>query len=256
MTNSESKYDKVVKLIFFFLLPLSIFLFIKSTFNNSTDYLLPDSDTFSITFNNEKINENFISLFEEVKNKKNEPEKEIVFRDLKVELAGIVSMKNMPDKGYIILNFLDKDVEKKIFKPGDKINDNIFLETIHSSYIIISINSVLHKIYLTDQKKVTNADGILILDVSLIEILPYLKIKQGKIKSTLGIYISDRVDGKILKKLHLKETDLLFNLNGYNVFNLATLNDAYRKIQNKNQIVASIYRDGKIKKLVARRIDV
>ena len=69
------------------------------------------------------------------------------------------------------------------------------------------------------------------------------------------MYISDRVNGKILRKLHLKETDLLFNLNGYNVFNLATLNDAYRKLEDKKEIVASIYRNGKIKKIIARRID-
>ena len=93
------------------------------------------------------------------------------------------------------------------------------------------------------------------LDVSLLEILPYLKIDQGSINGTLGIYISDRVDGKIIKKLHLKETALLFNLSGYNVFNLATLSDAYRILENRIEIVASIYRDGKITKLIARRID-
>ena len=81
------------------------------------------------------------------------------------------------------------------------------------------------------------------------------KIEKGAINGTLGIYISDRVEGKILSKLHLKETDLLFNLNGYNVFNLATLNDAYRKLEDKKEIVASIYRNGKIKKIIARRID-
>ena len=192
---------------------------------------------------------------DEVKNNQVYSEKEILFKDLGVELSGIVSLNNQPDRGYIILNFPGKNVEKSIFKPGDKIVDNVFLESIYPSHIVVNISNVSYQIYLTDKKRVTSADSILTLDVSLIEILPYLKIKKGNIKSTPGIYISDRVNGKILKKLHLKETDLLFNLNGYNVFNLATLNDAYRKLQNEKEIVASIYRDGKVKKLVARRID-
>jgi hypothetical protein len=33
------------------------------------------------------------------------------------------------------------------------------------------------------------------------------------------------------------------------------LSDAYRKLENRKEIVASIYRDGKITKLIARRID-
>ena len=113
----------------------------------------------------------------------------------------------------------------------------------------------IYQIYLSDKKKVTEVDGVIKLDVSFLEILPYLKINQGSINGTQGIYISDRVDGKIIKKLHLKETDLLFNLSGYNVYNLATLSDAHRKLENRKEIVASIYRDGKITNLIARRID-
>ena len=136
-----------------------------------------------------------------------------------------------------------------------KIENNVFLESIYSNSIKISINNQTYQIYLSDKKRVTEVDGVINLDVSLLEILPYLKINQGSINGTIGVYISDRVDGKIIKKLHLKETDLLFNLSGYNVFNLATLSDAYRKLENRKEIVASIYRDGKITKLIARRID-
>ena len=155
-----------------------------------------------------------------------------------------------------MLENLDFRVENKnIFRPGDKIDNNVFLESIYSNFIRVSISNKIFQIYLSDKKVVTEVDGIINLDVSLLEILPYLKIEKGAINGTLGIYISDRVEGKILRKLHLKETDLLFNLNGYNVFNLATLNDAYRKLEDKKEIVASIYRNGKIKKIIARRID-
>ena len=247
--------EKGLKVLFVIFFLLVFYFYSMTFFKDDVASIIINDEPFAISFDNEVVNENFISLFEDIENIQSASNKEILFKDLGVELSGIVSIKDQPDRGYIILNFLNKKVEKNIFKPGDKIDDNVFLEAIHTSYIVVSINNTAYQIYLTDKKKITAADGILTLDVSLIEILPYLKIKQGNIKSTPGIYISDRVNGKILKKLHLKETDLLFNLNGYNVFNLATLNDAYRKLQNKKEIVASIYRDGKIQKLVARRVD-
>ncbi len=255
MANLNLNNDKLPKLVFYLLTPLAVFFFLKSMFIDENIIIVANDISPSISFNNQNIDDGFIGLFEDLDDTKTYSEKKILFRDLGVELSGIVSLSDRPNGGYIILNFLEKKIEKSIFKPGDKIDDNVFLDSIYPSYIVVSINNISYQIYLTDKKKITSADSILTLDVSLIEILPYLKIKQGNIKNTPGIYISDRVDGKILEKLHLKETDLLFNLNGYNVFNLATLNDAYRKLQNKKEIVASIYRDGKVQKLVARRID-
>ena len=178
-----------------------------------------------------------------------------MFEDLKIELVGIISVNEDPSKGYIILNFKDEKVDKKIYRPGDKIVDDVFLEAIENDYMQIRIKNEVNRIYLTKRNNVTNVNGVIVLDVSLFEILPYLKINKGDINGTQGVYISDTVDGKIIKKLHLKKTDLLFNLSGYNVFNLATLNDAYNRLQGQKDIIASIFRDGKIKKLVVRRLN-
>lgn len=246
-------FDNIFKILFYILIPLSI-IFLYQSFNSFNQTKLKTEKIFNISFDNQSIESNFVSLFDNSV-EENLSSEEISFKDLGIELAGIVSINSQPDRGYILLNFINKKSDKKIFKPGDKIENNVFLESIYSNSIKISINNQTYQIYLSNKKKVTEVDGVINLDVSLLEILPYLKIDQGSINGTLGVYISDRVDGKIIKKLHLKETDLLFNLSGYNVFNLATLNDAYRKLENRKEIVASIYRDGKITKLIARRID-
>ena len=246
-------FDNIFKILFYILIPLSI-IFLYQSFNSFNQTKLKTEKIFNISFDNQSIESNFVSLFDNSV-EENLSSEEISFKDLGIELAGIVSINSQPDRGYILLNFINKKSDKKIFKPGDKIENNVFLESIYSNSIKISINNQTYQIYLSDKKRVTEVDGVINLDVSLLEILPYLKINQGSINGTLGVYISDRVDGKIIKKLHLKETDLLFNLSGYNVFNLATLNDAYRKLENRKEIVASIYRDGKITKLIARRID-
>ncbi|MFL2899961.1 MAG: hypothetical protein ACJZ41_05720 [Candidatus Pelagibacterales bacterium] len=245
--------NNIIKILFYILIPLSILFFYQSlTHENQSE--IKEGEIFNISFNNQTISIDFISLFND-KTEVSEDASQISFQELGIELAGIVSINNQPNRGYIILNFTNKKSDKKIFKPGDKIENNVFLESIYSNSIKISINNQTYQIYLSDKKRVTEVDGVINLDVSLLEILPYLKINQGSINGTLGVYISDRVDGNIIKKLHLKETDLLFNLSGYNVFNLATLSDAYRKLENRKEIVASIYRDGKITKLIARRID-
>ena len=246
-------FDNTIKILFYVLIPLSLVFFYQS-FNFLNQSKIEEEKTFNISFDNQKIGKSFVYLFENTTTE-NVSSEEISFQDLGIELVGIVSINNQPYRGYIILNFINKNSDKKIFKPGDKIEKNVFLESIYSNSIKISINNQTYQIYLSDKKRVTEVDGVINLDVSLLEILPYLKIDQGSIDGTQGVYISDRVDGKIIKKLHLKETDLLFNLSGYNVFNLATLNDAYIKLENRKEIVASIYRDGKIKKLIARRID-
>ena len=251
---NASLFDITFKISSYIGIPVAIYFFILS-FNIHSPTSIENEDVLGISFENQIINSSFDLLFNNSLAIESAPQKEILFKDLGVELSGIVSMRSQPEKGYIILNFLNKKVDKNIFKPGDKIDNNIFLESIHPNFIRVSINNKIFQIYLSDKKRATQVDGIINLDVSLLEILPYLKIEKGTVKSTQGIYISDRVNGKILKKLHLKETDLLFNLNGYNVFNLATLNDAYRKLQDQKEIVASVYRNGKIKKLVARRID-
>ena len=251
---SISKFDYIFKVLCYVAIPISLYFFVSSYFMYSSSSIENES-TFSISSENQILNNNFVSLFEDSIEVNSSSQKELLFKDLGVELVGIVSMKDFPERSYIILNFLDKKENKNIFRPGDKIDNNVFLESIYSNFIRVSISNKIFQIYLSDKKVVTEVDGIINLDVSLLEILPYLKIEKGAINGTLGIYISDRVEGKILRKLHLKETDLLFNLNGYNVFNLATLNDAYRKLEDKKEIVASIYRNGKIKKIIARRID-
>ena len=251
---SISKFDYIFKVLCYVAIPISLYFFVSPYFMYSSSSIENES-TFNISSENQILNNNFVSLFEDSIEVNSSSQKELLFKDLGVELVGIVSMKDFPERGYIILNFLDKKENKNIFRPGDKIDNNVFLESIYSNFIRVSISNKIFQIYLSDKKVVTEVDGIINLDVSLLEILPYLKIEKGAINGTLGIYISDRVEGKILRKLHLKETDLLFNLNGYNVFNLATLNDAYRKLEDKKEIVASIYRNGKIKKIIARRID-
>lgn len=247
-------FNTIYKISIYILIPLAFYWVILS-FNNKPQLAIQDEEIFNISFDNKIINHDFKALFEDSAFE-NLPEKEISFKDLGVELSGIVAVSNDPERGYILLNFINKEVNKNIYRPGDKIDKNVFLESIHPKFIRVSINNKIFQIYLSDKRRTSTVDGIINLDVSLLEILPYLKIKKGTVNGTLGIYISDRVNGAIIKKLHLKETDLLFNLNGYNVFNLATLSDAYRKLENKKEITASIYRKGKITKLVARRIDV
>ena len=39
------------------------------------------------------------------------------------------------------------------------------------------------------------------------------------------------------------------------MFNLATLNDAYIKLQGRKDIVASLIRNGKLQKFVVRRLE-
>ena len=251
---SISKFDSIFKVLCYLAIPISVYFLISSYFIHPSSSI-ENEDIFSISSENQTLNNSFVYLFEDSIEIDSSTQKELLFKDLGVELVGIVSMKDYPERGYVILNFLNKKVNKSIFRPGDKIDNNVFLESIYSNFIRVSISNKIFQIYLSDKKVVTEVDGIINLDVSILEILPYLKIEKGAIDGTLGVYISDRVNGKILRKLHLKETDLLFNLNGYNVFNLATLNDAYRKLQDKKEIVASVYRNGKIKKLVARRID-
>ena len=246
-------FDNFYKYSSYFLLPLILYFAFNSIFASSVYSI--DEDVPKISFSNYSINEEFGLLFSNQANVVIVEDTTSLFEDLKIELVGIISVNEDPSKGYIILNFKDEKIDKKIYRPGDKIVDDVFLEAIENDYMQIRIKNEVNRIYLTKRNNVTNVNGVIVLDVSLFEILPYLKINNGDINGTQGVYISDTVDGKIIKKLHLKKTDLLFNLSGYNVFNLATLNDAYNRLQGQKDIIASIFRDGKIKKLVVRRLN-
>ena len=246
-------FDNFFKYSSYLLLPLVLY-FSLSSFLNASRYSI-DEEVPKISFSNHSINHEFELLFSNQADVVIVEDTTSLFEDLKIELVGIISVKEDPSKGHIILNFKDKNIEKKIYRPGDKIVNDVFLETIENDYMQIRIKNDINRIYLTKRNNVTDVNGIIVLDVSLFEILPYLKINQGNINGTQGVYISDKADGKIIKKLHLKKTDLLFNLSGYNVFNLATLSNAYTKLEGQKDIIASIFRDGKIKKLVVRRIN-
>ena len=195
---NASLFDITFKISSYIGIPIAIY-FLISSFNIHSPTSIENEDVLDISFENQIINNSFDLLFNNSLAIESTPEKELLFKDLGAELSGIVSMKDQPEKGYIILNFLNKKVDKNIFKPGDKIDNNIFLESIHPNFIRVSINNKIFQIYLSDKKRATQVDGIINLDVSLLEILPYLKIEKGTVKSTQGIYISDRVNGKILR---------------------------------------------------------
>ena len=167
-------FDNIFKILFYVLIPLSL-LFLYQSFKSLNQSNLNEEKILNISFDNQSISRNFITLFENTI-EENVSSEQISFQDLGIELAGIVSINNQPNRGYIILNFLNKKSDKKIFKPGDKIENNVFLESIYSNSIKISINNQTYQIYLSDKKRVTEVDGMINLDVSLLEILPYLSL--------------------------------------------------------------------------------
>ena len=245
--NDAFKYSNYFLILIVFYLAFNSFFNIKKF--SFTDEVL------NLSTSNQIINSDFESLFIKDDIPQIITDTSSLFNELGVELVGIVSINEKENNGYILLDFKEQNITKKIYRPGEKIMENIFLEKIRTDYIQLRIDNEIHNAFLLDNKKVTEVNGIIILDVTLMEILPYLTIKEGKINNTLGVYIDDKVDGKILEKLNLKKTDLLFNLSGNNVFNLATLGGAYKMLDGQKDIIASIYRDGKIKKIVVRRLD-
>ena len=144
-TMSNMTFDNIFKILSYLIIPITLYFLIIS-FNNNLTSNIQNEEVFDISFNNQVIDTKFNNLFDDNLESNSSVEKEILFKDLGVELAGIVSMKNKPDQGYIILNFINKKVNKNIFSPGDKIDSNVFLESIHANYIEVSIANRIYQI--------------------------------------------------------------------------------------------------------------
>tara|TARA_B100001027_G_scaffold78736_1_gene53775 strand:+ start:1323 stop:2027 length:705 start_codon:yes stop_codon:yes gene_type:complete len=213
------------------------------------DYKSPEINKLNLV-----INDNFTNLFlvnSEISQISNADD---FFSDLGLNVVGIIAIEDNEDQGFVMLESNSEQENTKIYRPGDLIAEKIYLQKIKKNKIVLSYDSENYQISLADNDNVTSATGVVALDVTLLEILPYLRAESGEINNIPGVFISDTLNGKILKKLNLKQNDFLYNLNGHNVFNLATLNDAYIKLQNKKDIVATLYRNGELKKIVARRL--
>ena len=252
----EININKLFKYLSYVLLPLSVIYLYNSIIINSSEnnilynYSSPDVKSFNLI-----INDNFLSLIDEKMNLSSIPNADIFFENLGLKVVGIISVDDKSDEGFVMLESENGKSETSLFRPGDLILENVFLNKISKDNIQLRYNNELYKLSLSDNRVVTQATGVIVLDVSLIEVLPYLKAEQGTMNNINGVFINDLVDGKVLKKLHLEKNDFLFNLSGHNVFNLATLNDAYIKLQGRKDIVASLFRNGKLQKFVVRRLE-
>ena len=98
--------EKGLKVLFVIFFLLVFYFYSMTFFKDDVASIIINDEPFAISFDNEVVNENFISLFEDIENIQSASNKEILFKDLGVELSGIVSIKDQPDRGYIILNFL------------------------------------------------------------------------------------------------------------------------------------------------------
>ena len=252
----EININNFFKYLSYGLLPLSaIYLYNSISLNNSENNILYNYSSPDVTSFNLMINDNFISLVDDKKELSSIANADIFFENLGLKVVGIISVNDKSDEGFVMLESKNQKSETGLFRPGDIILENVVLHKISKGNIQLRYNNELYKLSLADNSVVTQTTGIIVLDVSLIEVLPYLKAEQGTINNINGVFINDLVDGKVLEKLHLEKNDFLFNLSGHNVFNLATLNDAYIKLQGRKDIVASLFRNGKLQKFVVRRLE-
>ncbi len=252
----EININNLFKYLSYILIPLSAIYLYASIIENKIentilyDYSSPDIENFNLI-----INDNFLSLIDDTKNLSLIQNADIFFENLGLKVVGIISVNDESNEGFVMLESKKDKNNTSLFRPGDLILENVFLHKISKNNIQLRYNNELYQLSLSDNSDITQATGVIVLDVSLIEVLPYLKAEQGTINNINGVFINDLVDGKVLEKLHLEKNDFLFNLSGYNVFNLATLNDAYIKLQGKKDIVASLFRKGKLQKFVVRRLE-
>jgi len=252
----EININNLFKYLSYALLPLSaIYLYNAISTNSSENNILYNYSSPDVNSFNLMVNDNFLSLVDDKKKLSSIPDADIFFENLGLRVVGIISVNNNSDEGFVMLESDNEKSETGLFRPGDLILENVFLHKISKGNIQLRYNNELYKLSLADNSVVTQATGVIVLDVSLIEVLPYLKAEQGTLNNINGVFINDLVDGKVLEKLHLEKNDFLFNLSGHNVFNLATLNDAYIKLQGRKDIVASLFRNGKLQKFVVRRLE-
>ena len=104
--NSIS-FDNILKILFYVLIPLSL-VFLYQSFYSLNQSKLNEEKVFNISFDNQTISRNFLTLFENTV-EENVSSEEISFQDLGIELAGIVSINKQPNRGYIILNFINEE---------------------------------------------------------------------------------------------------------------------------------------------------
>ena len=248
-------FNKLYKYFCCIAIPLAIvFVYISITERIQLSSTFYDQKSPDLKVQNLVINNKFTNLFlnnSEVSKISNADD---FFRDLGLIIVGIIAIEDNDNQGFVILESNNDKEKTTIYRPGDLIAEKIYLQKIKKNTIELTFDSENYQISLSDKDKVTSATGVVALDVSLLEILPYLRAESGEINNIPGVFISDTLNGKILKKLNLKQNDFLYNLNGHNVFNLATLNDAYIKLQNKKDIIATLYRNGELRKIVARRL--
>ena len=252
----EININNLWKYLSYTLLPLSaIYLYNSIGVNSNENNILYNYSSPDVTSFNLMINDNFLSLVDDKKELSSIPNADTFFENLGLKVVGIISVNDKSDEGFVMLESENEKRETGLFRPGDIILENVVLHKISKGNIQLRYNNELYKLSLADNSVVTQATGVIVLDVSLIEVLPYLKAEQGTMNNINGVFINDLVDGKVLEKLNLEKNDFLFNLSGHNVFNLATLNDAYIKLQGRKDIVASLFRNGKLQKFVVRRLE-
>ena len=252
----QTDFNNIYKWFCFIIMPLmafTIFDLAKDRLNIGNmlyKYSSPEISEIKLVVNN-----SFIGLIKDQINVNSIPNAKKFFNDLGLKLVGIVAIENNDNQGFVMLESNKENKTKRIYRSGDIIAENVFLNKIKKNKIELKYENEIYLLSISDSNNVTAATGVVALDVSLIEILPYLKAESGVVNGMQGVFLSDIVNGKVLGKLNLKQNDFLFNLSGNNVFNLSSLNDAYIALKDRKDIVATLYRNGELKKIVARRVN-
>ena len=252
----QADFNNVYKWFSFIVIPFMAYIIIDLTRDRlDTENILYEYSSPEIRGINLVVDNSFINLIEDQINVNNIPNAMEFFNDLGLKLVGIVAIENNDNQGFVMLESKKENNSKKMYRSGDIIAENVFLNKIKKNKIELKYENEIYQLSISDSNNVTAATGVVALDVSLIEILPYLRAESGVVNGMQGVFLRDTADGKVLEKLNLEQNDFLYNLSGNNVFNLSSLNDAYIALKDRKDIVATLYRNGELKKIVARRVN-
>ncbi len=252
----QTDFNYLYKWLSFVIIPFMAFIIFDlirdrlNIGNTLYEYSSPEISEVNLVIEN-----NFISLIEDQINVNNISNAKDFFSDLGLKLVGIIAIENNDNEGFVMLESKNEKKKKKLYRSGDIIAESVFLNKIKKNKIELKYENEIYQLSISDSKNITAANDVVALDVSLIEILPYLRAESGVINGMQGVFLRDTANGKVLEKLNLEQNDFLYNLSGNNVFNLSSLNDAYRALKDRKNIVATLYRNGELKKIVARRIN-
>ena len=179
---------------------------------------------------------------------------------LNLKVLGIVAMPD--DKGLVIIK---SGAQTLLTLVGEKIQDSVYLEAVHSDYVVIDHNGVLEKLRMSEPNELLDSDAFGLVNreetefsslkkelqkspMSIMQHVRFQLVHAGKHNARMKLW--PKKNAELFKQLGLEAGDELKMVNGRSIAQLTQKPRLWMKVLNEPVLEMEVERQGQVEFLV------